>query len=48
MSIERDRSKYRDKRVYFALLGALRRDIAAFPPHDVDEGFLFYQHQGGI
>jgi hypothetical protein len=34
--------------VYFALLGAPGRDIAAFPPHDVDEGFLFYQHRGGI
>jgi hypothetical protein len=40
--------RYRDKRVYFALLGAPERDIAAFPPHDVDEGFLFYQHRGGI
>ncbi|KAK4233951.1 hypothetical protein C8A03DRAFT_19069, partial [Achaetomium macrosporum] len=40
--------RYRDERVYFALLNAPGMDIAAFPPHDVDEGFLFYQHQDGI
>ncbi|KAL2015040.1 hypothetical protein VTK56DRAFT_6432 [Thermocarpiscus australiensis] len=34
--------------VYFALLNTPGMDIAAFPPHDVEEGFLFYQHHGGI
>jgi hypothetical protein len=34
--------------VYFALLDVPGIDIAAFPPREVDEGFLFYRHQDGI
>jgi hypothetical protein len=34
--------------VYFALVNAPGKDIAAFPPQDVNEGFLFYRHQDGI
>jgi hypothetical protein len=40
--------QYQNERAYFALLDAPGRDIAAFPPDDVDEGFLFYQHQDGM
>ncbi|KAJ4288304.1 hypothetical protein N0V88_007342 [Collariella sp. IMI 366227] len=40
--------QYRMKSMYFALLDAPGVGISAFPPHEVDEGFLFYQHQDGI
>ena len=36
--------KYRDKRVYFALLNTPGIDIATIPTLDVDKVFLFYRH----
>ncbi|KAL2015083.1 hypothetical protein VTK56DRAFT_6333 [Thermocarpiscus australiensis] len=40
--------RYRNEGVYFALLNTPGMGIAAFPPHNVEKGFLFYQHHGGI
>lgn len=40
--------RYREKSVFFALLEAPGMDIAAFPPCNVGEGFLFYRHEDGI
>jgi hypothetical protein len=38
--------RYRDKSVYFALLGAPGLDLEAFPAPQVKKTFLFQQHQG--
>ncbi|KAL2127440.1 hypothetical protein VTI74DRAFT_10744 [Chaetomium olivicolor] len=40
--------RYREESVYFALLDVPDMDIAAFPPCNVGESFLFYRHHDGI